>query len=84
MILNTTQEEVEVEQQTKPKSKGRPKGSKNRVYILNPEFNREIHQQTKYKSNSNLNSNTVFYMVYTAGPEILIYDDPKIIKEVIK
>ena len=39
LMLETTQERVKTK--TAPKLKGQPKGLKNKVYILNPEFNKE-------------------------------------------
>ena len=39
LILETTQERVKPEMV--PKSRGQPKGLKNKVYIPNPKFNRE-------------------------------------------
>ena len=39
LMLETTQERVETKMA--PKSRGQPKGLKNKVYILNPKFNRE-------------------------------------------
>ena len=36
----TTQEKVKTKMA--PKSKGQPKGLKNKVYILNPEFNKRL------------------------------------------
>ena len=69
-----------VKTKPEPKPKGRLKGSKNRVYTPNPEFNREIYQQTKYK----LNTNTVFYTIYIASLVLLIYNNPKTIEEAIK
>ena len=77
-MLEATQEGVKTK--LEPKLKGQLKGSKNRVYTLNSEFNREMHQQTKHKSNTNI----VFYTIYTAGLVLLIYNNPETIKETIK
>ena len=61
-----------VKTKLEPKPKGQLKGSKNRVYTPNPEFNREIYQQMKYK----LNTNIAFYTIYIAGLVLLIYNNP--------
>ena len=74
----TTQERVETK--TAPKSKGRPKGLKNKVYTLNPEFNKKTWQ-LKLKLNSNSKPNTAFYIVYAASLILLIYNNPKTIEE---
>ena len=74
----TIQERVETK--TIFKSRGQPKGFKNKVYIPNPKFNKET-QQLKPKLNSNSKSNTAFYIAYTAGSVLLIYNDPKTIEE---
>ena len=74
----------EISEKQQPRSKGQPKGSKNRVYIPNPEFNRETQQATrqlKPKLNSNSKSNITFYTAYAAGLALLIYNDPETIKE---
>ena len=63
-----------------PKSRGRLKGLKNKVYILNLKFNKET-QQLKLKLNFNSKLNTVFYIVYIAGSASLIYDNPETIEE---
>ena len=81
-MLETTQERVKTK--TAPKSRGQPKGSKNKVYIPNPKFNKETRQATwqlKLKSNSNFKLNRTFYAVYAAGLALLIYNDPETIKE---
>ena len=64
-----------------PKLKGWPKGLKNKVYILNPEFNKETWQ-LKLKLSFNSKLNIAFYIAYTASLISLIYNNPKIIKEV--
>ena len=64
-----------------PKSKGRPKGLKNKVYTLNPKFNKETWQ-LKLKLNFNSKPNTAFYTIYTADLILSIYNNPKTIKEV--
>ena len=63
-----------------PKSKGQPKGLKNKVYTPNPEFNKKTWQ-LKLKLSSNSKPNTAFYTVYTANLILLIYDNLKTIKE---
>ena len=70
----------EVKAKSEPKLKSQLKGSKNRVYTPNSKFNREIYQQTKRKSNTNI----AFYTVYVAGPVSLIYNNPKTIEKIIK
>ena len=77
-MLEITQERVKTK--LEPKLKGRLKDSKNRVYTLNPKFNRETYQQIKCK----LNTNIAFYTIYTAGLVLLIYNDPETIEEAMK
>ena len=62
------------------KSKGQPKGLKNKVYTSNLKFNRKT-QQLKLKLSSNSKLNTAFYTTYTAGLVLLIYNNPETIKE---
>ena len=62
------------------KSRGRLKGLKNKVYTLNPKFNRETWQ-LKLKLSSNSKLNTAFYTAYVAGLVLSIYNDPETIKE---
>ena len=62
------------------KSKGQPKGLKNKVYILNPKFNRKIWQ-LKLKLNFNFKLNIAFYTTYTVGLISSIYNNPKTIKK---
>ena len=57
------------------------KGLKNKVYTLNPKFNRKT-QQLKLKLSSNSKLNIAFYTVYAAGLVLSIYNNPKTIKEV--
>ena len=64
-----------------PKSKGWLKGLKNKVYTLNPEFNKET-RQSKLKLSSNSKPNIAFYTAYTASPTSLIYNNPKTIKKI--
>ena len=78
----TTQERVETKMV--PKSRGWPKGSKNKVYTPNLELNRETRQATqqlKLKLNSNSKSNTAFYTAYAASLMLSIYNDLETIEE---
>jgi hypothetical protein len=73
------------EVESKPRSKGRPKGSRNKVYIPNPEFGRETQQQTRTKLNLEANSAlSAFYTTLAAGPESSIYDEPETTEEAKK
>jgi hypothetical protein len=56
----------EIKAEAEPKQKGL---RTQKIYMLRPKFNRVICQQTQY------NKNTVFYTIYTAGLESLIYND---------
>src|SRR6266702_6470128 len=82
LIPETTQERVKTK--TAPKSRGRPKGLKNKVYTPNPKLNKETQQATqqlKLKLSSNSKSNTAFYTAYAASLTSLIYNNPKTIEE---
>ena len=81
LMPETTQR---VETKTAPKSRGRPKGLKNKVYTPNPKLNKETQQATqqlKLKLSSNSKSNTAFYTAYAASLALLIYNDLETIKE---
>jgi hypothetical protein len=56
--------EIKAEPEPKQKSLRTQK-----IYMLKPEFNKVIHQQTQH------NRNIAFYTVYIAGPKSLIYND---------
>ena len=60
------------------KSKGRPKGSKNKVHKLVPEFQRQT--RSKQSKQSPPPSPTAFYTAYTAA-STSIYDDPETVSE---
>jgi hypothetical protein len=57
----------EIKAKSEPKAKGL---RTQKIYTLKPKFNRVIRQQTQH------NRNTVFYTIYTAGLELLIYNNP--------
>ena len=79
--LKTTRIEAE-ELKTQPKARAR------KIYVPNPEFNRETRQQTRQQtheqSKPNSNLNTAFYTMYIASPKSLIYDNPQTIEEAKK
>ena len=58
------------------KLRGWPKGLKNKVYTLNPKFNKETWQ-LKPKLNSNSKLNTAFYIIYIASLASSIYNNPE-------
>ena len=78
LMLEITQERVKTKMVSK--LKGWPKGLKNKVYTLNPEFNKET-QQSKLKLSFNSKPNTAFYIAYAASLMSLIYNNLKTIKE---
>ena len=98
LVPEATREEVEAEPEPKPKGRpkgskttqikateptSQPKAKARKIYVPNPEFNRETRQQTRQqKLDSNLN--TAFYTAYAAGPKSSIYDDPQTIEEAKK
>jgi hypothetical protein len=54
----------------KPEPELKQKGLRTqRIYIPRPEFNKVTRQQTQH------NRNTIFYTIYTAGLELLIYNN---------
>ena len=57
------------------------KGLKNKVYTLNPKFNKETYQ-LKLKLSFDSKLNTAFYIIYIASLVLLIYNNFEIIKEV--
>jgi hypothetical protein len=65
--LEELEEMPEIEAEPEPKQKGL---RTRKIYMPRPEFNRVTRRQTRH------NRNTVFYTTYTAGPKLLIYNNP--------